>query len=64
MCSKIYNPGSKTWRPKNSPLAIPLSSCEIYDKTKFHVVKGIDNAFELMKLCLVLEQKQYFTPRN
>ena len=28
--------------------------CQIYDKTKFHMAKGIDNAFDHMELCFVL----------
>ena len=27
---------------------------QIYDQTKFHMVKGIDNAFDHMELCFVL----------
>ena len=30
------------------------------DKTKFHQVKGIDNAFDLKELCLVLQAKAIF----
>ena len=28
--------------------------CQIYDQTKFHMVKGIDNAFDHIELCFVL----------
>ena len=43
--------------PKNSQLSI----CQSYDQTKFHQVKGIDNAFDLKELCVVLQAKKYFT---
>ena len=29
------------------------TNCQIYDRTKFHKVKGIDNAFDQMELCFV-----------
>ena len=44
-------PSSKYWWPCTSPVAI---LCQIYDKTQFHMVKGIDNAFDHMELCFVL----------
>ena len=44
----------KIWWPYNSPLAICTGSCQISDQTKFYMVKGIDNAFDHMELCLVL----------
>ena len=28
--------------------------CQINDQTKFHMVKGIDNAFDHMELCFVI----------
>ena len=46
---------SKIWWPYNSPLAICTGSCQTEDKTKSHMVKGIDNAFDYMELCLVLQ---------
>ena len=48
--SKTNILGSKMW-PYNSPLAICRGSCQIYDQTKSHKVKGIDNAFDHMELC-------------
>ena len=30
------------------------NNCQIYDQIKFHMVKGIDNAFDHMELCFVL----------
>ena len=46
--------------PNNNPLAAQLSICQIYDQTNFHQVKGIDNAFDFMELCLVTEAKAAF----
>ena len=48
---------SKYWWPCNSPVAI---LCQIYDKTQFHMVKGIDNAFDHMELCFVLSAEEKF----
>ena len=28
--------------------------CQVNDQTKFHMVKGIDNAFDHMELCFVI----------
>ena len=28
--------------------------CQISDQTQFHMVKGIDNAFDHMEMCFVL----------
>ena len=58
--SKTYIPGSKSWWLKHIPFAARLGSCHIHDQTKFHEVKGIDNAFDLMELCLVLQAKAVF----
>ena len=30
--------------------------CQINDQTKFHMVKGIDNAFDHIELCFVLSR--------
>ena len=44
--------------------------CQIYDRTKFHTVKGIDNAFDYGMCDLSYKQKNYFSensfvlPRN
>ena len=57
--SETYIPGSKTWRPEKNTFAIQPGSCQIYDQTEFHKVKGIDNAFDLMQLCLVLLAEAY-----
>ena len=39
------------WWPYNNLVTI---HCQIYDQTKFHMVKGIDNAFDHMEMCFVL----------
>ena len=36
------------------------SHCQIYDKTKFHVVRSIDNAFDHMEMCFVLKTEESF----
>ena len=36
--------------------SIQPGSCQISDHTKFHMVKGIDNAFDHMELCLILQE--------
>ena len=41
----------------NSPVT---THCQIYDKTKFHMVKSIDNAFDHMELCFVLKTEESF----
>ena len=47
---KTNIPSSKYWWPWNSPVA---TLCQIYDKIQFHMVKGIDNAFDHMELCFI-----------
>ena len=49
--SKTNIPSSKYWWPCNCLVAI---LCQIYDKTQFRMVKGIDNAFDHMELCFIL----------
>ena len=49
--SKNNIPSSKYWWPWYCLAAI---LCQIYDQTHFHMVKGIDNAFDHMELCFVL----------
>ena len=36
------------------------SFCQVYDQTKFHMVKGIVNAFDHMELCFVLLTEELF----
>ena len=43
--------GANVGGPWNSPVA---TLCQIYDQTQFHMVKGIDNAFDHMELCFAL----------
>ena len=44
--------------------------CKINDRTKFHMVKSIDNAFDHMELCFAYKQKNLISenwlvlPRN
>ena len=52
---KTNIPSSKYWFPCNSPVA---TLCQIYDQTQFHMVKGIDNAFEHKALCFVLSAEE------
>ena len=47
---KTYIPGSKTWTPE-LVLLPPNAGCQIYDQT----IIIIDNAVDLMELCLVLQ---------
>ena len=47
-------PGKYRWQC-NSPVAILY---QIYDKTQFHMVKLIDNAFDHSELCLVLSAEE------
>ena len=47
---------SKYWWPCNSPVA---THCLIYDQTQFHMVKGIDNAFDHMELCFLLSEEKF-----
>ena len=49
--SKTNTPSSKHWWPNNNLI---IFHCQIYEQTKFHMVKGIDNAFDHMELCFVL----------
>ena len=43
-------------------LAIIGGHSQPFDQTKFHVVEGIDNAFDHMELCfLSYKQKNYFS---
>ena len=52
---------SKPWPPQYSKPSYAYACnssvtthCQIYDQTKFHMVKGIHNAFDHMELCFVL----------
>ena len=63
-------PGIKGSSKSNKLVALPVAfnslftnHCQIYDQTKSNMVKGIDNAFDHMELCLVLNylQKKYFS---
>ena len=36
------------------------AQCQIYDQTKFHMVKGIANAFDHMELCFVFKTEELF----
>ena len=54
--SKTYTPSSKHLWPYNNLVTI---HCQIYDQTKFHMVKGIDNA-DHMELCFVLLAAELF----
>ena len=51
--SKTNIHSSKYWWPWNNPFAA-LCQMYMYDQTQFHMVKGIDNAFDHMELCFVL----------
>ena len=53
--SKTNISSSKYWWQCNSPVA---TLCQRYNKTQFHMVKGIDNAFDHMELCLVLSVEE------
>ena len=65
--SKTNIPSSNHWWPCNSPVT---THCQIYDQTKSHMVKGINNAFDHTELCLSYKQNIYFSenllvlPRN
>ena len=37
-----------------------ITHCQIYDKTQFHMVKNIINAFDHMELCFVLQTEEIF----
>ena len=37
--------------------SLVTTNCQLYDKTKFHMVKGIDNAFDHVELCFVLNRR-------
>ena len=49
--SKTKIPSSKYWWLCNSLVA---TICQIYGQTQFHMIKGIDNASDHMKLCFVI----------
>ena len=36
--------------------------CQIYGQTKFHMLKGIDNAFDHMECVVSYKEKNYYTP--
>ena len=56
--SKTNIPGSKNRWPFNSPFVTYTSSCQSEDQTIFHRVKGIDNAFDHIELCLSYVQAE------
>ena len=65
ICSylNINIPGSKHWQPNNSSLATytEILIDKIPDsQRKFQIAKGIHNAFDLKKLCLVNKLQQCF----
>ena len=49
--SKTNIPSSNYGWPCNSPVT---THYQIYDQTKFHMVKGIDSAFDHVELCFIL----------
>ena len=50
-----YKGSNKTKIPVGQTLmAIKQPIYQINDKTQFHMVKGIDNAFDHMEMCFVL----------
>ena len=56
--NKINIPAAKIGSHGTCPKLVQShesASCQIEDLTKFHMVKGIDNAFDHMELCLVLQ---------
>ena len=55
--SKTFILGSKSWKQKDSLFATQSSSCQLYDQTKLRMVKGIDNAFDLLKFCSDFQAK-------
>ena len=56
--SKTNIPSSKHWWPYYNNLV--TIHWQINDQTKFHMVKGIDNAFDHMELCFVLTAAELF----
>ena len=54
LSSKTNITGSKHWWPYKSPLTTYTCSWQIEDQTNSIMVKGIGNAFDQMKWCLVL----------
>ena len=53
--SRPNRPSSKYWWQCNNPVATLF---QLYDQTQFHMVKGIDNAFDHMELCFVLSGEE------
>ena len=44
----------------NTPDPLTGGHCQVNDQTKFHMVKGIDNAFDLMEFCVLSYIDQLF----
>ena len=56
--SKLLLPGIKGSSKTNLPSSPVATLCQMYDQTQYHMGKGIDNAFDHMKLCFVLSAEE------